>query len=302
MPDARPAEAPRRYGLPGSLDVFHPQGLCPVRGPDRRPLVPVRQPGSGRGGPRDRGRAAPGLRAARHRSRRAVAMVGRGPDRHPAHPRLRRPERPATCRSAAPRAVPVGRRPDDGRPHGRDPLHGRDAGGVCRRPGELPPPGTPVEPDPPARVGRRGAGRRAGLQHPAGRARLAGRAGEAAAARRAGLLQRARPQAPRPEPAGERGAPGPGGGRRRGGALDPRPRHRHLLGDGAGSGAVRVFAGRSPRHGAFRGVGPSRRLGRRPGCPRAVGADRRAHRRGVPDRPPRPMAACGGSPPVAGHP
>ena len=59
----------------------------------------------------------------------------------------------------------------------------------------------------------------------------------------AGLLQRARPPAPRPEPAGERGAPDPGGGRRRGGALDPRHRHRHRLGDGAGSGALRVFAG-----------------------------------------------------------
>ncbi len=243
MPHADRSRTSSRDGLPRSLDVLPPQGRRRVRGADRRSLVPVRQPGPGRAGPRDRGRAAPGLRAARHRSGRALAMVGRGPGRHPAHPRLRRPERHTTCRAAAPRAVPVGRRPDDGRPYGRDPLHGRDAGGVRRRPGERPPPRAPVEPDPPARVGRRASGRRAGLQHPAGGARLAGRAGEAAAARRAGLLQRARPQAPRPEPAGERGAPGPGGGLRRGGTLDPRPRHRHLLGDGAGSGALRVFAG-----------------------------------------------------------
>ena len=59
----------------------------------------------------------------------------------------------------------------------------------------------------------------------------------------AGLLQRARPPAPRPEPAGERGAPDPGGGRRRGGALDPRHRHRPHLGDGPGAGALRVLAG-----------------------------------------------------------
>ena len=101
------------------------------------------------------------------------------------------------------------------------------------------------------------------------RARLAGRAGEAAAAGRAGLHQRARPQAPRARPAGERRAPGAGGGLRRGGALDARLRDRCLLGHGADSGDLRVLAGRADRHGALRGVGASRRLGPRPGSHRA---------------------------------
>ena len=108
---------------------------------------------------------------------------------------------------------------DAGRPHGRPFLAGGDAGGGRRRPGERPPSRHQVEPDPPACGGGRAARWRPGLQHPAGEARLAGRAGEAAATGRAGLHQRARSEAPRAEPAGERGArPGhvrTGGGRHR---------------------------------------------------------------------------------------
>ena len=69
-----------------------------------------------------------------------------------------------------------------------------------------------VESDLPLSVGGEPPVGALGLQYPAGGARLAGRAGEAAATGRAGLHQRARPEAPRAEPAGERGAPG--GGRR----------------------------------------------------------------------------------------
>ena len=61
---------------------------------------------------------------------------------------------------------------------------------------------------PPALGGGRAARWRSGLQYPAGASRLAGRAGEAAATGRASLHQRARSEAPRAEPAGERGAPG----------------------------------------------------------------------------------------------
>ena len=61
--------------------------------------------------------------------------------------------------------------------------------------------------------------------------------------------------------------------------------YRRLLGDGAGSDALRVFARRNARRGALRGIGPSRRLGRGPGSTRAGRADRRTLRGGVPNRP-----------------
>ena len=65
----------------------------------------------------------------RHRSRGALAVVGRDPGRHRAHPRLPRPGRSAASRAAAPGAVPLVRRADAGRPHGRRSLRWRS----CRR-------------------------------------------------------------------------------------------------------------------------------------------------------------------------
>ena len=265
-----------------------PRESSRVRDADLRPLLPVHQPASRRGGPRDRRRAAPCLRASRHRLRGALAVVGERPrvSSRPPTPTPRRKVRrlPSRCaRSSTPGRV---QQMLAGRMVAFSSLDGA-AGGGRRRPGERPPARHQVEPDPPARGGGRAARRRPGLQHPAGGARLAGRAGEAAAAGRAGLRQRARPEAPRAEPAGERGAPGPGGGLRRGGALDPGLRHGRLLGHGEGSGDLRVLAGRGRQPGASRGVGPSRRLGPRSGSHRAVRACGRARRRGIPDRPAR---------------
>ena len=130
-------------------------------------------------------------------------MVGRGPGRHRAHPRLLRPGRPATLRADAPGALPLGpyRQMLAGRMVAVSSLEELPAEAAvdretCRLFG--------IKSDlmPPALGGGRAARGRPGLQRPAGAARLAGRAGEAAATGRAGLHQRARPEAPRAEPAG----------------------------------------------------------------------------------------------------
>ncbi len=95
-----------------------------------------------------------------------------------------------------------------------------------------------------------------------------------------------------------RGAGEPGGGLRRGGALDPGLQRGRLLGHGEGSGDLRVFAGRGHQHGAFRGVGPSRRLGSRSGSHRAVAGARANPSTWSTGSSSQATAASGGSPPV----
>ena len=161
-------------------------------------------------------------------------------------------------------------------------LDGAAAGGR-RRPRVLPPLRHQVESEPPALGRGRAARRRLGFNTLRAERDWPDALVQAAATGRAGLHQRARSEARTTKPAGERGAPGPGGGRRRGGALDPGLRHGRLLGHGEGSGDLRVLAGRGRQPGASRGVGPSRRLGSRPGRHRAVRALGRPRRRGIPD-------------------
>ncbi len=141
-----------------------------VRDADLRPLLPVHQPASRRGGPRDRRRAAPCLRASRHRLRGALAVVCEcGPGVITPTHAYPSPDGPPHPAPHAPGAVPLVGAADAGRPQGCLHLAGRSAGGGRRRPRDRPPARHQVEPDPPARGGGRAARRRPGVQHPADR-------------------------------------------------------------------------------------------------------------------------------------
>ena len=165
----------------------------------------------------DQGRAAPRLRAARHRPGGALAVDEREPGCHLGHPLLRQ-RRPATSRGIAPGAFPLVPRADAGRPGGCRFFAGGVPGGGCRRPGVLPHPRRQVQSVPPALGGGRAPRWRPGLQHPAGGARLAGLDGEAASARRAGVRQCAGSKA--------RGRGGPCERARSGCPWPPTPRRR----------------------------------------------------------------------------
>ena len=269
-----------------------------VRHTDLRSLLAIHEPASRRGRPRDRGHAAACRRAARRRSGGAVAVVGRHPGRHRTRPRLVGPGGPATFRAAAPGAVPLGGQASTGRPHVGHLLAGRAAGrGPCR-PGDLPRGRHQVSLGPSTLGGGRAARRRPVPHCPAATAQLARRPGGAPAAGGAGPHQRARPQAPRAQPAGERGAPGPSGGLRRGGALDPGLPHGRLLAHRRGSGDLRVSAGRDRQHGASPGFSASRRLGPRQAEPSSSPRGRRNRSAWNAGSSSRAMDACAGSTPA----
>ena len=84
----RPGTARRALSLADGMGIIHhhvhgrsgaavakPRRPPRVRGAALGPLFPVHRPVTGRSGPRDRGRDAPGLRAPRHRLLRPLAMV-----------------------------------------------------------------------------------------------------------------------------------------------------------------------------------------------------------------------------------
>ena len=152
-----------------------PQQPPRVRDAALGPLLPVHRPVTGRGGPRDRGRDAPGLRVPRHRLLRPLAVVEPGSRGHHADPHPLCSCGVAIGRVSQADAVPVGRKRDPGVPRSGS----ADARGVPGRsgprPGERHAVRHPLEPDPAALGGWRGRRRRPGLQHAAGTPRLAGR-------------------------------------------------------------------------------------------------------------------------------
>ncbi len=188
-----------------------PRKPARVRDADRRSLVPLHQPASRRSGPRDRGGAAPGLRASRHRPRGALAVVRADPEsscRRTSYPAATTGDPPSRCA----RISTPGPEADACRTIRSFLDLGRTASGGCASTGRRPPRWHPSNLTLPLAMGGEPPIGALGLNTLQEQRDWPDEAGAAAATGRAGLHQRARAQAPRAPPAGERGASG--GGRR----------------------------------------------------------------------------------------